>query len=77
MELTVFVGRQATTLARNSFGNFDEEASTLGLPPGVWPATLEALVDDTREWLLRGTVEVNMVTYSSRDGLVRLLVWND
>jgi len=75
MELTVFVGRQATTLARNTFGNFDEEASTLGL--SQWPRALEVMIDGDRAWLVRQSLTDNVATYASADGLVRLLVWND
>lgn len=79
MELTVYAApdAQGVRLERNVYGNFDVEASTLGLPPGQWPGTLEAVADGDRLWLLRGNMGTAVVTYSSRVGTVRLLVWND
>jgi len=85
MDLTVYVApddAQGVRLARNDFGNFDVEASQLGLPPGQWPGTLEAVIDGDRLWLVRGDVRryadnPTVVSYASRAGTVRLLVWND
>jgi len=85
MELTVYLApddAQGVRLEQNDFGNFDVEASTLGLAPGVWPDTLGAVVDGDRLWLVRGDVRKytnapTVVAYRSHMGSVHLLVWND
>jgi hypothetical protein len=85
MALTIYVApddAQGVVLARNEYGNFDVEASTLGLAPGVWPDTLGAVADGERLWLVRGDVrkyaaDPTVVTYRSHMGSVHLLVWND
>jgi hypothetical protein len=81
--LTTYVAGRPSTLARNEQGNFDEEASTLGLGAGQWPGSIEAYGDTGRVQLIRGCLhrdpdgELRAVAYTSWDGLVRLLIWND
>ena len=53
------------------------EASDLGLPPGVWPNTIETTLGNGNPCELIGTQPDGTHVYHQRFGVTRIAIFND